>query len=105
MVSIEKNSAVAEHILPSNACSTSFFEILFCKVIFTNNFPIKNTIFKNKSIRIVTSSNSVKPFNGQLAFRREFHLLFGRSFPPFFDAHSPTLFIHPYRRLIADIQA
>ena len=38
------------------------FEIglLFCKVIFTNDFPI------------VTSSNVVKPCNGQLAFRREF---------------------------------
>ena len=47
-----------------------FFEILFCKVIFTNDFTIKK-------IYIMTSFNesplnSVKTFNGQLALRREF---------------------------------
>ena len=48
--------------------------ILF-EVIFTNDFPINI-----KSIHTVTSSNIVKPFNGQLAFRREVvAFVFGRS--------------------------
>ena len=38
------------HELPRNECSKSFFEILFCKVIFTNDFPIKK-------IYIMTSFN------------------------------------------------
>ena len=55
------------------------FEILICKVIFTNGFPIKN-----KSIPIVNGSNespfqyigpSVKQLNGQLAFRMEFRAI------------------------------